>query len=115
MWLFQTAQRRHSGLTLGEVAPCALIAMTQNIYDQESFFAGYSQLRRSIEGLEGAPEWPALRSMLPRSIGPRVLDLGCGYGWFCRWARANGATAVEGVDVSEKMLARARSMTFDSA
>lgn len=39
--------------------------------------------------------------------GLRVLDLGCGYGWFCRWARENGATGVHGIDVSEKMLARA--------
>jgi len=33
--------------------------MTQNIYDNEEFFAGYSRLRRSVEGLDGAPEWPA--------------------------------------------------------
>jgi hypothetical protein len=36
--------------------------MTQNIYDDEEFFAEYSRLRRSVEGLEGAPEWPALRA-----------------------------------------------------
>jgi 2-polyprenyl-3-methyl-5-hydroxy-6-metoxy-1,4-benzoquinol methylase len=61
--------------------------MTQNIYDDEVFFVGYSQLPRSIHGLDGAPEWPALRSMLPAFAGHRVLDLGCGFGWFSRWAR----------------------------
>ena len=40
---------------------------------------------------EGAPEWPDLEAMLPPLSGLRVLDLGCGYGWFCRWARAAGA------------------------
>jgi SAM-dependent methyltransferase len=89
--------------------------MTQNIYDNEEFFAGYSRLRRSIEGLEGAPEWPALQEMLPDLSGRRVLDLGCGFGWFCRWARERGATYVEGIDVSEKMLARARAATADPA
>jgi len=39
--------------------------MTQNIYDHEEFFEGYSRLCRSVEGLDGAPEWPALRALLP--------------------------------------------------
>lgn len=88
--------------------------MTQNIYDSEEFFEGYSRLRRSIEGLDGAPEWPALRALLPHLRGRRVLDLGCGFGWFCRWARRQGAAYVVGIDVSEKMLARARATTEDS-
>jgi SAM-dependent methyltransferase len=89
--------------------------MTQNIYDDDTFFAGYSRLPRSIEGLDGAPEWPALRALLPDLRGLRVLDLGCGFGWFCRWAREHGAAAVLGIDVSEKMLARARADTGDAA
>ncbi len=39
--------------------------MTQNIYDRKEFFEEYSRLPRSVEGIAGAPEWPALRSMLP--------------------------------------------------
>jgi ubiquinone/menaquinone biosynthesis C-methylase UbiE len=89
--------------------------MTQNIYDNEEFFANYSQLRRSVAGLAGAPEWPALRALLPDLRGRRVLDLGCGVGWFCRWAREQGAAQVLGIDVSEKMLARAGATTEDSA
>jgi len=88
--------------------------MTQNIYDNEEFFEGYSRLGRSVEGLDGAPEWPALRALLPDLHGLAVLDLGCGFGWFCRWARQHGAGRVEGVDVSEKMLARARDGTPDT-
>src|SRR5260370_40189398 len=89
--------------------------MTQNIYDSSEFFAGYSQLLRSREGLGGMPEWPALRALLPDMKGRRVLDLGCGFGWFCRWARTAGAGSVTGVDVSEKMLERARADTTDGA
>ena len=89
--------------------------MTQNIYDNDEFFAGYSRLGRSIEGLAGAPEWPALRAMLPPLRGARVLDLGCGFGWFSRWTREQGAAETVGIDVSEKMLARARAETSDPA
>lgn len=89
--------------------------MTQNIYDNAGFFAGYAQLRRSIDGLDGAPEWPTLKSMLPDVKGKRVVDLGCGFGWFCRWAREAGAASVLGLDVSANMLARARETTSDQA
>jgi len=89
--------------------------MAQNIYDQPEFFEGYSQLGRSVEGLAGAAEWPALQSMLPHMRDLRVVDLGCGFGWFCRWARAQGAAHVLGLDVSERMLGRARESTSDAA
>ncbi|WP_192245771.1 class I SAM-dependent methyltransferase [Mesorhizobium silamurunense] len=89
--------------------------MAQNIYDQADFFEGYSRLGRSVEGLDGAPEWPALRAMLPEVDGARIVDLGCGFGWFCRWARAQGAREVLGLDLSEKMLARARAAGADDA
>ncbi len=64
--------------------------MTQNIYDDEAFFAGYCRLPRSVHGLGGAPEWPVLRGMLPELAGQSVLDLGCGFGWFCRFAAGEG-------------------------
>jgi len=89
--------------------------VTQNIYDNAGFFAGYSQLRRSVDGLDGAPEWPTIVSMLPAITGKRVVDLGCGFGWFCRWAREAGAASVLGLDVSANMLARARETTVDAA
>ena len=89
--------------------------MTQNIYDDPAFFAGYSALRRSVDGLDGAAEWPALRAMLPPMTGLRVLDLGCGFGWFCRWAQEAGAASLLGVDLSENMLARARETTSSPA
>jgi SAM-dependent methyltransferase len=89
--------------------------VAQNIYDDPDFFAGYADLPRSVYGLEGAPEWPALRALLPPLAGRRVVDLGCGFGWFCRWAAARGAASVLGLDLSERMLERAVRETTDPA
>lgn len=89
--------------------------MSQNIYDDPDFFAGYSRLPRQVHGLAGAPEWPALRAMLPDLTGSRVLDLGCGFGWFARWARDHGAAGVLGLDLSRRMIARAKADTDDPA
>ena len=89
--------------------------MAQNIYDNPEFFANYSELPRSVHGLAGAPEWPQVRALLPDLSGKRVVDLGCGFGGFARWARAQGAAHVLGLDLSESMIARARAQTEDPA
>lgn len=82
--------------------------MKQNKYDDDTFFDKYSHMDRSIKGLEGAGEWKTLERMLPDFKGKRVLDLGCGFGWHCRYAVKQGAVQVTGVDISEKMLSKAR-------
>ncbi len=89
--------------------------MAQNIYDDPTFFAGYSQLPRQVQGLDGAPEWPALRALLPGLRDTRVADLGCGFGWAARWMRSQGAASVLGIDLSQTMLARATTDTHDPA
>ncbi|MBS7700430.1 MULTISPECIES: class I SAM-dependent methyltransferase [unclassified Chelatococcus] len=88
--------------------------MAQNIYDNPEFFAGYSQLPRQVRGLDGAPEWPAIRAMLPDLAGKRVVDLGCGFGWASRWMRGQGAASVLGLDLSENMIRRAKADTNDA-
>lgn len=89
--------------------------MAQNIYDDPDFFAGYSQLPRQVQGLDGAPEWPAIRTLLPNVAGKRIADLGCGFGWASRWFRDQGADIVLGFDLSKNMIDRARSDTTDAA
>ena len=89
--------------------------MAQNIYDNPEFFSSYIQLPRQVHGLDGAPEWPVIRALLPPLAGKRVLDLGCGFGWAARWMRGEGALSVLGLDVSENMIARARRDTEDPA
>jgi SAM-dependent methyltransferase len=89
--------------------------MAQNIYDNDEFFEGYAQLNRSIHGLDGAPEWSSIVRILPKMQMLNIVDLGCGYGWFCRYARQKGAKHVLGLDISERMLNKAKEMTSDSA
>jgi SAM-dependent methyltransferase len=86
----------------------------QNIYDDPDFFAGYARLPRSERGLSAVYEWTAFQRLLPASLKEmRVLDLGCGLGYFAREAWARGARDVVGVDISERMLDTARQRTSD--
>ncbi|GIP21015.1 bifunctional 2-polyprenyl-6-hydroxyphenol methylase/3-demethylubiquinol 3-O-methyltransferase UbiG [Paenibacillus sp. J22TS3] len=87
--------------------------MKQNKYDETGFFTSYSQMARSTGGLDAAGEWGTFRSMLPDLRDKKVLDLGCGFGWHCRFAREQGASSAVGIDLSENMLERARIMTDD--
>lgn len=82
--------------------------MKENKYDDEQFFEKYSQMLRSQKGLTGAGEWSELQKLLPDFEGRTVLDLGCGYGWHCKYAAEHGAAAVLGTDISRKMLEKAR-------
>ncbi|RXT56782.1 class I SAM-dependent methyltransferase [Lacticaseibacillus chiayiensis] len=83
------------------------------IYDDPNFFKAYSPMDRSKKGLAGAGEWHELKAVLPDFNGKRVLDLGCGYGWHCRYAADHGAKSVLGIDTSAKMLAKATELTND--
>lgn len=80
------------------------VKMKENKYDNEQFFAKYSEMERSKKGLQGAGEWSELQKILPEFQGKKVLDLGCGYGWHCKYAADNGAEFVIGTDISQKML-----------
>ncbi|MDI2588628.1 class I SAM-dependent methyltransferase [Psychrobacillus sp. NEAU-3TGS] len=88
--------------------------MKQNKYDDVNFFNAYKKMARSVKGLEGAGEWHVLKELLPDLQNKSVLDLGCGFGWHCRYASDQQARSVIGVDISEKMLQQAREMTNDS-
>lgn len=89
--------------------------MKENKYDEHDFFTNYKQMPRSTGGLNAAGEWPAFRALLPDLKDKNVLDLGCGLGWHCRYAREQQARSVVGVDLSERMLASAREKTNDAA
>ena len=78
------------------------------LYDNEDFFQAYSQMDRSRGGLSQAGEWHQLEPLFPQLHGKQVLDLGCGYGWHCRYAAEHGAARVLGIDLSEKMIREAR-------
>ena len=85
----------------------------QNIFDNETFFTGYSKLRECEVNENNLFELPTLRSLLPDLNGKRILDLGCGTGERCKDYVRHGAAAVTGVDISEKMLAVAKAKNSD--
>lgn len=79
-----------------------------NEYDNEIFFHQYAQMPRSKEGLSAAGEWHQLKPLFPTLQGKSVLDLGCGYGWHCRFSAEQGAARVLGIDLSKKMIEEAK-------
>ena len=81
----------------------------QNIFDNDIFFDGYSKIRERKNNANELFEKPALFSLLPPLEGKTVIDLGCGYGEHCMEYVRQGAAKVVGIDISEKMLAVAKS------
>ncbi len=86
----------------------------QNLYDDPRFFTEYARMRGRARGLHELLILPSLSELLPDLSGKRVLDLGCGDGWFCRYAIDAGARTVIGVDPSVRMLTLARERTNDA-
>lgn len=80
----------------------------RNEYDNEGFFEEYAKMSRSRDGLRAAGEWHQLKPLFPPLQGKRVLDLGCGYGWHCKFAEEQGAAQVLGLDLSRKMIEEAQ-------
>lgn len=85
----------------------------QNIYDNPDFFTGYKNLRQTNQGFNAQIEQPAIYSLLPDLKGRHILDIGSGFGDFCRFAVAQGAASVLGVDPSANMIADAKSLTIE--
>ena len=81
------------------------MSKSQNIFDNQEFFDGYKRIRSNKYSANNLEEKPALFSLSPDLAGKAVLDLGCGYGENCAEFKAMGASAVLGIDISEKMLA----------
>lgn len=84
-----------------------------NIYDDMDFFDQYAKMSRSRQGLSGAGEWYQFKALFPDLSGKSVLDLGCGYGWHCKYAVECGAKQVLGIDLSEKMIQEANEKNAD--
>lgn len=79
-----------------------------NEYEKKEFFDQYAQMPRSKGGLPAAGEWHQLRPLFPPLEGKSVLDLGCGYGWHCKFAEEQGGARILGIDLSERMIAEAK-------
>ena len=82
--------------------------MRENKYDDEKFFNKYKNMDRSKKGLAGAGEWHELKKILPDLKNKTLLDLGCGFGWHCKYAHDKGAKNIVGIDISYNMLKEAQ-------
>ncbi|KAI1079728.1 methylase [Whalleya microplaca] len=88
--------------------------MAQNMYDDPAFLARFWDLKKSLGHKPGGvPDMHTLASLLPPITNTRILDLGCGEGWFGRWALARGASSVHGVDRSQALVSRAQEEIVD--
>lgn len=79
-----------------------------NNFDKEPFFSNYQKLRERRPNHNDLIEQPAMRGLLPHMLGRSVIDLGCGHGANCMEFVKKGASRVVGIDISEKMLKKAR-------
>jgi SAM-dependent methyltransferase len=84
-----------------------------NVYDDKQFFDEYAKMTRSQKGLSGAGEWHQFKALFPDLSREHMLDLGCGYGWHCKYAVERGAKQVLGIDLSEKMIQEAQKRNAD--
>lgn len=80
----------------------------QNIYDNDTFFEGFKDIRSDEINFNDLIETPIITAMLPDLKGKRVLDIGCGMGQHAMQYSKQGALSVTGIDISEKMLGFAK-------
>lgn len=90
------------------------VSKMKSEYDNEAFFYEYAKMARSRGGLPAAGEWHQLKPLFPPMQGKKVLDLGCGYGWHCKFAAEQGAEEVLGIDLSARMLEEAKRRNVDA-
>lgn len=64
-------------------------------------------------GLAGAGERSQRKPFFPNLMRKHVFDLGCGYGWQCKFAAEQGVMCVLGIDRSTKMIAEAQRRNAD--
>ena len=77
--------------------------MEQNIYDDEEFFKGYSELREGISAND-LIEIPQFFDLIGDVKDKTILDIGCGAGGHDRKLIELGAKSVLGIDISTKII-----------
>ena len=93
---------------ISEISDLREVITPQNVFNDETFFNGYTALRGNPLSANIIEEKPSLFAMLPDLNGLDILDLGCGYGENCYEFHKMGASSVFGIDIADKMLNVAR-------
>lgn len=78
------------------------------IYDDQIFFNNYVKLREQENNYNDLIEQPIIMDLLGDVKGKTVLDLGCGFGSLTTYLADSGAKEVVGIDISEKMIEKAK-------
>lgn len=76
----------------------------QNIYDNETFYNEYKNMRDTGVNANELLEIPVIKSMLPDLKNKTILDLGCGNGGMSRYFIEQGAKSVLAIDISNNMI-----------
>ncbi|MBB4824798.1 cyclopropane fatty-acyl-phospholipid synthase-like methyltransferase [Sporosarcina luteola] len=82
--------------------------MKQNIYDNNTFFEKYKELRAREHNYNNLLEQPNFFTLIPTLQNKVVLDIGCGMGDFAAYCVTQGAKHVTGFDISSNMIANAK-------
>lgn len=82
--------------------------MKQNIYDNNTFFEKYQEIRARENNYNNLLEQPNFFTLIPTLENKVVLDIGCGMGDFAAYCIDQGAKHVTGIDISSNMIANAK-------
>ena len=82
--------------------------MKQNIYDNDTFFGKYQEIRARENNYNNLLEQPNFFTLLPSLQNKIVLDIGCGIGDFAAYCIHQGAKQVTGIDISSNMITHAK-------
>ena len=82
--------------------------MKQNIYDNDTFFGKYQEIRARENNYNNLLEQPNFFTLLPALQNKIVLDIGCGIGDFAAYCIYQGAKQVTGIDISSNMITNAK-------
>ncbi|WP_268638794.1 class I SAM-dependent methyltransferase [Lysinibacillus xylanilyticus] len=82
--------------------------MKQNIYDNNTFFEKYQEIRAREYNYNNLLEQPNFFTLIPPLKYKVVLDIGCGMGDFAAYCISQGAKHVTGIDISSNMVANAK-------
>ncbi len=84
--------------------------MKQNIYDNDTFFSKYQEIRARENNYNNLLEQPNFFRLLPTLKNKIVLDIGCGIGDFAAYCISQDAKSVTGIDISSNMIANAKKL-----
>ena len=82
--------------------------MSQNVYDNEHFYKGYTKIRNNKLSYNEMIEMPVMKEELPEIKGKKVLDIGCGMGKFIQYMLELNPEQIVGLDISNNMINNAK-------